>query len=58
MANTYVSDPNTDFSYFLILKYCANSSVGIATNYGLGGWGKIPGRGKRFFSTPQRVVTT
>jgi hypothetical protein len=28
-------------------------SVGIATDYGLDGWGLIPGRGKKLFSTPQ-----
>jgi hypothetical protein len=28
-------------------------SVVIATGYGLGGRGSIPGRGKRVFSTPQ-----
>jgi hypothetical protein len=31
-----------------------DSSVGIATGYWLDGQGSIPGRGKRFFSTPQR----
>jgi hypothetical protein len=31
-----------------------NSSVGIATGYRLDGRGSIPGRGKGFFSTPQR----
>jgi hypothetical protein len=30
-----------------------NSSVGIATDYGLDVWGLIPSRSKRFFSTPQ-----
>jgi hypothetical protein len=30
------------------------SLVGIATSYGLDGRGSIPGRGKRFFSSPQR----
>jgi hypothetical protein len=30
-----------------------DSSVGIPTGYGLDGWGSLPGRGKRFFSTPQ-----
>jgi hypothetical protein len=28
-------------------------SVSIVTGYGLDGWGSIPGRGKRFFSTPR-----
>jgi hypothetical protein len=31
-----------------------NSSVGIATDYGLDGRGSIPGRGKRFLPIPQR----
>jgi hypothetical protein len=30
------------------------SSIGLAMGYGLGGRGSIPGRGKRFISTPQR----
>jgi hypothetical protein len=30
-----------------------DSSVGIAMGYGLDGRGLIPGKGKRFFSTPQ-----
>jgi hypothetical protein len=29
-------------------------SVGIAMGYELDGWASILGRGKRFFSTPQR----
>jgi hypothetical protein len=29
-------------------------SAGIATSYGLDDWVSIPGRGKRFFSIPQR----
>jgi hypothetical protein len=29
------------------------NSVGMATDYGLDGRGLIPGRGKRFFSSPQ-----
>jgi hypothetical protein len=29
-----------------------DSSVGIATSYGLDGRGSIPGTGKRFFSMP------
>jgi hypothetical protein len=32
----------------------ADSSVGIATGYGMDGGGSIPGRGKIFFLTPQR----
>jgi hypothetical protein len=31
-----------------------DSSLGIATGYGMDGRGSIPGRGKSFFSTPQR----
>jgi hypothetical protein len=31
-----------------------DSLGGIATGYGLDGWGLIPGRGKRFFFSPQR----
>jgi hypothetical protein len=31
-----------------------DSSVSIATGYGLDGQGSIPGRGKKFFSTLQR----
>jgi hypothetical protein len=34
--------------------YCfGDSSVGIATGYGLDGRGSIPCRAKRFFSSPQ-----
>lgn len=33
------------------LKSSPGSSVGIATAYGLNGWGLIPSNGKRFFST-------
>jgi hypothetical protein len=29
-----------------------DSSVGIATGYGLDGRGSIPGKGKKFFSSP------
>jgi hypothetical protein len=38
------------------LSTCRNrgSSVGIATSYDLDGWVSIPGRGKRFFSSPQQ----
>jgi hypothetical protein len=32
-----------------------DSSVNTATGYRLGGRGSIPGRGKRFFSNPQRL---
>jgi hypothetical protein len=31
-----------------------DSSVGIATGYGLDSWGSIPSKGKRFFSILQR----
>jgi hypothetical protein len=30
-----------------------DSSFVIVMGYGLDGWGSIPGRGKRFFSTPR-----
>jgi hypothetical protein len=43
---------------FISLKssiiYSRNSSVGIATGYVLDGRDSISGKGKRFFSTPQR----
>jgi hypothetical protein len=29
-----------------------DNSAGIATGYGLGGWGSIPGRGRKFVSIP------
>jgi hypothetical protein len=32
-----------------------DNSVGIAAGYGLDGRGSMPGRGKRFFSTRQRL---
>jgi hypothetical protein len=35
-------------------KRTRNSSVSIATGYGLDGQGSIPGRGKIYFSTPPR----
>jgi hypothetical protein len=31
-----------------------NRSIGVATSCGLDGRGSVPGRGKRFFSSPQR----
>jgi hypothetical protein len=31
------------------------SSAGLVTGYGMHGWSSIPGRGKRFFSTPQSL---
>jgi hypothetical protein len=37
-----------------MLLSCLLNSVGIATGYGLDTRGSIPGKGKRFFSTPQR----
>jgi hypothetical protein len=37
----------------LILVH-GDSSVGLATGYGLDGRGSFPGRGKRFVSSPQR----
>jgi hypothetical protein len=40
------------------LEYRLNSSrdnsVSTATGYGLDGWGSIPSRGKKLFSSPQR----
>jgi hypothetical protein len=36
-----------------LLPYGLVRSVGIATSYELDGRGSIPGKGKRFFSTPQ-----
>jgi hypothetical protein len=38
-----------------LVKAGWDSSVGIATDYGLDSWGSIPGRDKRFFSTPQHT---
>jgi hypothetical protein len=45
MENIHVSGPNPDFSYFNMLKYYANISVGIATGYRLDGSGSISGTG-------------
>jgi hypothetical protein len=42
------------FTIFRKNNRSLESSVGIATGYGLDGRGLIPGRGKRFFSIPQR----
>jgi hypothetical protein len=39
--------------YITLWKRCQDSSVGIVTGYGLDGRILIPGRGKRFLSTPQ-----
>jgi hypothetical protein len=36
-------------------SYSRGSSVGIATDYGLEGRGSIPGRVRRFSSSPQRL---
>jgi hypothetical protein len=36
-----------------VLKLLTDSSVSIVMGYNLDGWGWIPGRGKRFFFTPQ-----
>jgi hypothetical protein len=44
------------FADFLLVKLkgrSRDSSVDIPTGYGLDGRGSIPGRGKRFFCTPQ-----
>jgi hypothetical protein len=38
----------------LLLLLSRDSSVCIATSYGLDCWGSITGRGKKFFSTPRR----
>jgi hypothetical protein len=37
-----------------ILNVSQDTSDSIATGYGLDGRGSIPGKGKKFFSTPQR----
>jgi hypothetical protein len=42
------------FTYNLFKDRKRDSSVGIATSYGLEGRGSVPGRNKRFFSSPQR----
>jgi hypothetical protein len=34
---------------YLILKQVPGSSVSTVSDYGLGDWDSIPGRGKRFF---------
>jgi hypothetical protein len=44
--------------YALFKPHCImagepDSSVGIKTSHGLDGWGLIPSRGKRYFSSPQ-----
>jgi hypothetical protein len=37
-----------------ILRFgCRNTSVNIATDYGVEGWNSIPDRGERFSSSPQ-----
>jgi hypothetical protein len=36
----------------MIINY-RDSSVGIGTGYGMDGQGSIPGRSKRYFSSPQ-----
>jgi hypothetical protein len=35
-------------------EYSQDSSVSISTGYGLDSLGSVPGRGKIYFSTPQR----
>jgi hypothetical protein len=45
---------NFECYHFNLLIRSRNSSVGIATDYGLHVRGSITGRGKRFFSSPQR----
>jgi hypothetical protein len=42
-----------NISEFLHINVSRDSSVGIATGYGLDVGGSIPGRGNRFFATPQ-----
>jgi hypothetical protein len=39
--------------YHMLSLFLLDSSASVVTGYGLDGWGSIPGRGKRFFSTPQ-----
>jgi hypothetical protein len=36
------------------INWSRNTSLGIATGYGLDSQWSIPGRGKRLFSSPQR----
>jgi hypothetical protein len=42
--------------FYVVLRFCGSrdSSVDIATGYGLDARGLIPGRGKRYLSSPQR----
>jgi hypothetical protein len=45
----------TKFNFRILqILWSRNSSVGIETDYELDSRGSIPGRGKRFFSSPQR----
>jgi hypothetical protein len=50
MTFKYVT--NIFFHYLLVIL---DSSVGIVTSFELDGWGSIPGKGTRFFSSPQRL---
>jgi hypothetical protein len=43
------------FTLFALRTGSRHSSIGIATSYGLDGWGLIPGRGKKFLIIPQRA---
>jgi hypothetical protein len=49
-----VSHPVDDFGDWEVLARSRNGSVGIAMGYGLDRRSSIPGRGKIFFSIPQR----
>jgi hypothetical protein len=61
MEQNFGSGENSAFLY-RIMKMCKitdifrsrDSSVGIGVGYGLDGRGLINGRGKKYFSTPQR----
>jgi hypothetical protein len=46
------------FCIIFVYTGSSDSSVGIATDYGLFGRGSIPSRGKRFFFSPQRPRPT
>jgi hypothetical protein len=43
----------TVWSLIFYRLWIRDSLVSITMGYGLDGWGSIPGRAKRFFSTPQ-----
>jgi hypothetical protein len=50
---TDVSGPLKSYDSFSLLLLVQDTSVGTVMDYWLDGRGSIPGRGKRFFSTPQ-----